>query len=150
MIKTLAVGVAMLAASMGVQAQTVVTMQPAACGGGVWCATVPNDSGDQMLLYGSTNYQGVGVILTLPDGSQRSYQSVNYRGYNTIYHGTCPAAPVAGYVALSLNGERVPMSGVTGPATITAVFTCTTHQGSGGRGNGPHQVWTLMAGTVEF
>ena len=144
------IAVVLAACGMAAEAQTVVTMQPAACGAGVWCATVPNDSGDQMLLYGSTNYQGVGVILTLPDGSQRSYQSLNYRGSAVIYNGTCPRAPEVGYVGLGLNGERVPMSGVTGPATITAVFTCTTHQGSGGRGNGPHQVWTLMAGTVEF
>ena len=135
---------------LAAQAETTIALQPASCGAGVWCDTVPNDSTDKILLYGSTNYQDVGVIVTLPDGSQRSFQSINYRGYATIFNGTCPNAPLVGYFALGLKGNPVPMSGITGPATITAIFACTTNQGGSGRGNGPHQVWMLTAGTLTF
>ena len=132
-------------------AQTTITLNPAPCGAGVWCPSVPNDSVDNILLFGSTNYQDVGVILTMPDGSHQTFSSPNYRGYSTIYHGTCLGNPAVGYVSLGLNGNPVPMTGPNGaPATITAVFTCTTYQGGSGRGNGPHQVWTLTAGTISF
>ena len=127
------------------QAETI-TLQPANCGAGIWCASVPSDSTDQILLYGSTNYQDVGVILTMPDGSHQSYHSLNYRGYSVLYHGTCPRAPEVGYVALSLDGNPVPM----GAASITAVFTCTTYLGGGGRGSSLHQVWNLVSGTVTI
>ena len=137
--------------AFGLSAQaTTITLQPTGCGAGVWCASVPTDSTDQLLLYGSPNYQNVGVILTLPDGSNVGFHSVNYRGSAVIYTGTCPRAPLVGYVALSLNGAPVPMSGSTGPASITAIFTCTTRQGTGGRGNGPHQIWNLVSGVLTF
>ena len=136
---------------LSAEAQTTITLHPAPCGAGVWCPSVPNDSVDNILLFGSTNYQDVGVILTMPDGSHQTFSSPNYRGYSTIYHGTCPDNPAVGYMSLGLNGNPVPMTGPNGAqATITGVFTCTTYQGGSGRGNGPHQVWQLTSGSLTL
>ena len=135
--------------SIAIQAQTTVNLEPASCGAGVWCATVPNDAGDSILLYGSTNYQNVGVIVGLPDGAYLDFVSLNYRGYGTIYVGTCPASPAMG--TMRLNG--VPMAGyngTSGAASVSATFSCTSVLGHSGRGAGWHQIWNLIDGQLTL
>lgn len=138
-----------LALSCGLAHAETIDLLPAWCGAGVWCPTVPNDAGDQILLYGSTNYQDVGVTVRLPDGSTHNFMSQNFRGYSVIYKGTCPRRPEVGYMTLSLNGNPVPMISSDGTqASITAIFSCTSAVGGSGRGAGVHQLWTLVSGTL--
>ena len=131
------------------QAQTVVDLSPAGCGAGVWCASVPNDSGHSILLYGSTNYQDSGVTVGMPDGTVHNFMSQNFRGYSVIYRGSCPMRPAVGYMTLSMGGNPVPMTGANGTqATVIAIFTCTSAVGGSGRGAGVHQIWNLVSGTL--
>ena len=130
-------------------------LPPVGCGAGVWCSPVPNDAGLNLLLTGSQNYQNVTVSVQKPDGSSASYASLLYRGYSTIYTGTCPVRPKIGYMALSNGGNPVPMieylgSNIGSQASITAVFTCTRFLGGSGRGQGWHQSWTLVSGTLTL
>ena len=134
-------------ASVGARAQTAINLESAPCGAGIWCATVPNDAGDSILLYGSTNYQNVGAIVGLQNGIFLDFVSQSYRGYSTIYVGTCPVSPAVGTVSLS----NVPMSGYNGTAgvaTVSATFSCTSILGRSGRGAGWHQIWTLISGVL--
>ena len=136
-------------ASMGAHAQTTINLESAGCGAGIWCATVPNDSGDSILLYGSTNYQDVGTIIGKPDGTYLDFISQNYRGYSTIYVGTCPISPAVGTVQLF----SVPMAGYNGTAgvaTVSATFSCTSVLAHSGRGAGVHQIWTLINGQLTL
>ncbi len=136
-------------ASLGVHAQTTIELESAPCGAGIWCATVPNDSGDSILLYGSTNYQNVGAIIGRPDGTYLDFVSQSYRGYSTIYVGTCPASPAVGTMQLA----SVPMTGyngTAGAASVTATFSCTSVLGRSGRGAGWHQIWTLVTGQLTL
>ncbi len=134
-------------AATGAQAQTTIHLESTHCGAGIWCATVPNDASDSILLYGSTNYQNVGAIVGLPDGAYLDFVSPSYRGYSTIYVGSCPASPAVGTVRLS----NIPMSGYNGTsatATVSAMFSCTSVLGHSGRGAGWHQIWTLINGEL--
>ncbi len=139
----------MALASVGAQAQTTVNLESASCGAGIWCATVPNDANDSILLYGSTNYQDVGVTIGQPDGTHLNFMSQNYRGYSTIYVGTCPASPSVGTMVLS----SVPMTGnngTLGTAFVSATFSCTRVLGGSGRGQSWHQIWTPINGTLTL
>ena len=136
-------------ASLGAQAQTTINLESAACGAGIWCATVPNDSGDSILLYGSTNYQDVGTIIGRPDGTYLDFISQNYRGYRTIFVGTSPASPAVGTMQLS----GIPMTGYNGTAgvaSVSATFSCTSVLGRSGRGAGWHPIWTLIDGQLTL
>lgn len=136
----------LLAVAASSASALTVTLEPAACGGGLWCASVPNDQDLNVLLYGSTNYQDVGIAVNALDGTAQSFMSVNYRGYSTIISGTCPAAPAVGTMTLA----KTPMSGATGVAYVQASFSCTAHLGAGPRGGGWHQVWNLTTGTLTL
>ena len=139
----------MALAATGVQAQTTVNLQSASCGSGIWCATVANDAGDSILLYGSTNYQNVGSIIGKPDGTFLDYVSRSYRGYSTIYSGACPASPAVGTVQLS----TTPMegyNGTPGEANVSATFSCTSVLGGSGRGQSWHQIWNLISGQLTL
>ncbi len=135
--------------SAGAHAQTTINLESAPCGAGVWCASVPNDSGDSILLYGSTNYQNVGVIVGQPDGVFLDFVSQSYRGYSTVYVGACPASPAVGTIQLT----SVPMTGYNGTkggASVTATFSCTSVLGRSGRGAGWHQIWNLINGQLTL
>jgi len=139
--------IAMAAAS--VQAQTTIHLESTSCGRGLWCASVPNDAGDSILLYGSTSYQNVGTIIGRADGSFADYVSQNYRGLTPIYVGDCPASPAVGTVKLA----SIPMAGYNGSsgiAMVTANFSCTSVLGQTGRGSSWHQVWTLIDGQLTL
>jgi hypothetical protein len=136
-------------ATAGVHAQTTINLEPTSCGSGLWCASVPNDAGDSILLYGSTNYQNVGTIVGRANGSFADYLSQNYRGLTPIYVGSCPASPAVGTMQLL----AIPMAGTngtSGAATVTANFSCTSVLGSSGRGSSWHQVWTLIEGQLTL
>jgi hypothetical protein len=136
-------------AATGVQAQTTINLAATSCGAGIWCASAPNDAGDSILLYGSTNYQNVGTIIGTPDGTFLDYVSKNYRGYSSIYVGTCPAAPKVGTVQLS----SIPMvgyNGTAGESTISATFSCTSVLAGSGRAQSWHQIWNLISGQLTL
>lgn len=136
-------------ATAGVHAQTTIDLEAASCGTGIWCASVPNDSGDSVLLYGSTNYQNVGSVVGRPDGTYANYVSQDYRGYSTIYLGSCPVSPAVGTMQLL----SIPMhgnNGTSGVAIVSANFSCTTVISHSGRGAGAHQIWTLLDGQLTL
>ncbi len=136
-------------AAAGAHAQTTINLESTSCGAGIWCATVPNDAGDSILLFGSTNYQNVGTIIGRPDGTYADYASQNYRGFSTIYVGSCPASPEVGTIQLT----GIPMTGYNGTsgiASVSATFSCTSVLGHSGRGASWHQIWTLIDGQLTL
>jgi hypothetical protein len=139
----------MALAAAGAHAQTTIDLESTSCGAGIWCATVPNDAGDSILLYGSTNYQNVGTIIGRPDGTYADYVSKNYRGFSPIYVGSCPASPAAGTIQL-LDIPMVGYNGASGIASVSATFSCTSVLGHSGRGTGWHQIWTLIDGQLTL
>jgi hypothetical protein len=136
-------------ASVGAQAQTTISLESAPCGAGIWCATVPNNEGDSILLYGSTNYQNVGAIVGLPGGAYLDFVSQNYRGYSIIYVGTCPASPSVGTMQLS-GIQMAGYDGTSGAASVSASFSCTSVLAQSGRGSSWHQIWTLISGQLTL
>lgn len=123
------------------QAQTSIDLTATPCAAGPWCATVPNNIGDHILLTGSVSYGTVGFVIGKPDGLTTSFASATH-GAN--WAGTCPPAPAVGTMSVA----GVPMTGSTGTAYIWATFSCTAHLGGSGRGQGWHQVWNLVSGEL--